>query len=167
MESHRRLLDVLADAPADLDCWHFFAAPSALEFWSRRQAHETTVHRVDAELALGVEPSPVAADFAADGVEELLAGFHSRERSRVRTAYPRTLRMRAQDVPGAQWLVHLSDAPPRTERDDAGERPADCTVAAPAGQLYLALWNRASYEELAVEGDGSLIDLWRRTSAIG
>jgi len=166
--SHRLLLEALGAAPADLDCWYFFSAPSAKDFWSRRQAHETTVHRVDAELALGGRPSPVAAEFAADGVDELLAGFHSRKRSRLRTDEPRTLRISAPDVAGAQWLVHLSDAPPRTERGGAAsDRQADCTVSAPAERLYLALWNRGSYADLDVEGDGALVDLWRRTGAIG
>ena len=46
-----RLADALAAAPADLECWTFLRAPSPLAMWARRQAHETAVHRVDAELA--------------------------------------------------------------------------------------------------------------------
>jgi uncharacterized protein (TIGR03083 family) len=171
--AHRHLLDVLRAAPPDLDCWYFFGAPSGVEFWSRRQVHETTMHRVDMELALGAGPSPVAPDLAADGVDELLVGFHGRQRSRVRTELPRTLRICAPDVAGAQWLVHLSDAPPRTVRAGAAEggaadeEAADCTVSAPAERLYLTLWNRGSYEDLSVDGDATLVDLWRRTGAIG
>ncbi|MGC5533823.1 maleylpyruvate isomerase N-terminal domain-containing protein [Streptomyces sp. SR-10] len=52
-EGHRHLVRTLEEAPADLDCWTFMPAPSPLAFWSRRQLHETTVHRVDAESALG------------------------------------------------------------------------------------------------------------------
>lgn len=166
-EGHLGLVDALTAAPADLDCWYFLPAPSAREFWARRQAHETTVHRVDAEAALGVEFSPIGAEFAADGVDELLTGFHARPKSRMRTDRPRTLRVRAVDVPAGQgeWLVHLSADPLRTERGDiAGD--ADCTVIGTAAELYLALWNRGPYEGLATAGDASIMDLWRRTAAI-
>lgn len=171
-EGHLRLVDSLATAPEDLECWHFLRAPSAREFWARRQAHETTVHRVDAEAALGMELSPIDAEFAADGVDELLAGFHARPKSRVRSETPRSLRVRAVDVPAGQgeWLAHLSADPPRTERGGGTGREADadadCTVLGTAAELYLALWNRGPYERLEVSGDASIMDLWRRTSAI-
>ncbi|MEE4544948.1 maleylpyruvate isomerase family mycothiol-dependent enzyme [Streptomyces sp. V4-01] len=158
-----RLADVLAAAPADLDCWYFFAAPSPLVFWSRRQAHEATIHRVDAQTALGAGLSPIDPAFAADGVHELLAGFHGRARSTVRTPEPRTLRVRALDT-DADWLVRLSPEPPVVERGAPG--PADCTLSGSAAQLYLTLWNRAPYEELSVAGDDALVELWRRTGAI-
>jgi uncharacterized protein (TIGR03083 family) len=164
--THERLTDALAAAPTDLDCWYFLAATSPLAFWARRQAHETTIHRVDAEAALGREPSPLDTGFAADGVDELLTGFHARERSTVRTDRPRTLRIRALDAPDGprEWLVRLSPEPPVTERDTPGA--ADCTLSGSAADLYLALWNRGPYEPLAVTGDGALIELWRRTSAV-
>ena len=50
------LADALAAAPADLECWTFLRAPSPLAMWARRQAHETAIHRVDAELAAGAAP---------------------------------------------------------------------------------------------------------------
>jgi uncharacterized protein (TIGR03083 family) len=161
---HSRLCDALSAAPADLTCWFFLPAPSPLAFWARRQAHETTIHRVDAESALGAALSPVDGEFAADGVDELLTGFHGRARSRVRTAQPRTLRVRTLDT-GHEWLVRLSPGHPVTERFATGTR-ADCTLSATARDLYLALWNRGPYDGLAVEGDESLVELWRRTSAI-
>lgn len=57
---HRHLVDTLAAAPPDVECWHFLPAPSPLAFWARRQAHETTVHRVDAESARGGTPTGIA-----------------------------------------------------------------------------------------------------------
>ncbi|MEW2522577.1 maleylpyruvate isomerase family mycothiol-dependent enzyme [Actinacidiphila alni] len=165
--THGRLTDALTAAPADVDCWYFLPAPSPLAFWARRQAHETTVHRVDAQAARGGELSPVEPDFAADGVDELLTGFQARQRSRVRTDRPRTVRIRAVDVADGprEWLVRLSAEAPVTERD-AQDTAADCTVGGPAQDLYLALWNRGPYEGLSVTGDESLLELWRRTSAI-
>ncbi|WKE73115.1 maleylpyruvate isomerase family mycothiol-dependent enzyme [Streptomyces sp. WP-1] len=165
-DSHRLLVDTLAAAPADLECWTFFplSGRSPLDFWKRRQAHETTVHRYDAEAARGGAPSPIAADLAADGIDELLRGFHARSRSGVRTTEPKALRVRATDAgPDAVWTVQLGpDGPPVTSGQTAGD--ADAELFGPADQLYLALWNRAPVPE--VSGDRSLADLWRETSSI-
>ncbi|MDR6975208.1 uncharacterized protein (TIGR03083 family) [Streptomyces sp. 3330] len=166
-EGHLRLVDTLSCAPPELRCWHFLPAPSPLAFWARRQAHETAVHRVDAEAARGRTPEEAArdltADFAADGIDELLRGFHAREKSRVRTDRPRVLRVRATDTADAVWTVRLSTEPPVTERN--GEGDADCEVSGRAALLYLSLWNRLPLP--AVTGDTALAALWREKSAIG
>ncbi|NEA00319.1 maleylpyruvate isomerase family mycothiol-dependent enzyme, partial [Streptomyces sp. SID10116] len=109
-EGHAALVATLESAPPDVECWTFLPAPSPLAFWARRQANETTVHRVDAESARGGTPSPLDAAFAVDGIEELLFGFHARDKSRVRSVPPRALRVRATD--GPTWTVRLTDGPP-------------------------------------------------------
>lgn len=161
-EGHGRLVATLRSAPPDVRCWHFLPAPSPLAFWARRQAHETTVHRFDAESAGEGTPGAVDAGFAVDGIDELLRGFHARARSRVRTERPRVLRVRVTDRDDAVWTVRLSEEPPVTERGDAPD--ADCEVAGPAGHLYLALWNRLPLPE--VSGDASIAELWRERSAV-
>ncbi|MET7437389.1 maleylpyruvate isomerase family mycothiol-dependent enzyme [Streptomyces sp. NPDC005496] len=175
-EGHRRLVDTLAAAPPDTECWSFMPAPSPLAFWARRQAHETTVHRVDAESALGTgssavgtnpgaigtNSSPVATDFALDGIDELLGGFHNRGKSKVRSEEPRTLRVRATDAEDAAWTVRLSPEPPVIERGADGH--VDCELVGPADQLYLSLWNRRPFPE--VTGDAEVAALWRETSAV-
>ncbi|MEU9185551.1 maleylpyruvate isomerase family mycothiol-dependent enzyme [Streptomyces sp. NPDC048484] len=176
---HRRLVDTLAAAPPDVKCWSFLPAPSPLAFWARRQAHETTVHRVDAESALGAGPtgdaestgpaesalggvsSAIGVDFAVDGIEELLLGFHARDKSRVRTDEPRVLRVRASDT-AAVWTLRLSTGPPAAERGEAAD--ADCELTGTAAHLYLALWNRRAAP--AVTGDASLAKLWRERSGV-
>jgi uncharacterized protein (TIGR03083 family) len=170
---HGALLAALDGAPEDLACWAFLpGARSPRHFWARRQAHETTVHRIDAELAAGGALTPVGAGLAADGVDELLTGFHGRERSRVRSERPRALGVRATDVPGAGWRVLLSAAPPRVERGEP-LGPVECEISGPAEALYLALWNRRPFggrgggvDGVRVTGDGALAELWRRTSAV-
>ncbi|MFJ4688792.1 maleylpyruvate isomerase family mycothiol-dependent enzyme [Streptomyces sp. NPDC088789] len=201
-DSHRTLVETLRTAAPDIDCWTFLPAPSPLAFWARRQAHETTVHRFDAESALSgpqvpqipqvpqathipsagpavPAPSPVAPGFAVDGIDELLRGFHARSRSRVRTDEPRVLRVRATDTrlhtradadadadtdadTDAVWTVRLSQEPPVTTRGADG--PAECELAGPADQLYLALWNRVPIPQ--VSGDPALAALWRKLSGI-
>ncbi|MFI7364238.1 maleylpyruvate isomerase family mycothiol-dependent enzyme [Streptomyces sp. NPDC050149] len=165
---HRLLVEALERAPQDLECWAFFAAPSPLAFWARRQAHETTVHRVDAESARGGPLSPVASDHAVDGVDELLRGFHARPKSRVRTDVPRTLRVRATDT-GSAWTVQLSTEPPVTVREADGSSvlpSVDCELSATAQELYLTLWNRRPLTALTVTGDPDLARLWRDRSSV-
>ncbi|MEU0739783.1 maleylpyruvate isomerase family mycothiol-dependent enzyme [Streptomyces sp. NPDC006134] len=161
-EGHGHLVETLATAPPDLECWHFLPAPSPLAFWTRRQAHETTVHRIDAESARGGTPGGIGTGFAVDGIDELLRGFHARPKSRVRSETPLVLRVRATDADDAVWTVRLTQEPPVTERNEAGD--ADCEITGPAAQLYLSLWNRQPYPE--VTGDASVATLWRETSAV-
>ncbi|MFE9774395.1 maleylpyruvate isomerase family mycothiol-dependent enzyme [Streptomyces sp. NPDC005931] len=161
-DSHRRLVDTLHAAAPDVQCFTFLpGASSPLAFWARRQAHETAVHRFDAESARGGVPGPIATDFAVDGIDELLRGFHARGRSRVRTGTPRVLRVRTADT-DAVWTVRLSAEPPVTTPGASGE--AECELSGPADRLYLALWNRAPVP--TVTGDPALAALWRETSAV-
>ncbi|MEU6097013.1 maleylpyruvate isomerase family mycothiol-dependent enzyme [Streptomyces sp. NPDC047079] len=164
-EGHRHLVDTLSSAAPDVRCWHFLPAPSPLAFWARRQAHETVVHRFDAESARGGTPTEVGTDLALDGIDELLRGFHARAKSRVRSEEPRLLRVRATDAENAVWSVRLSAGPPVAVREEAGEAgDADCEVAGPAGRLYLSLWNRLPFPN--VTGDTSVAALWRERSAV-
>lgn len=164
---HLLLVEALERAPEDLECWTFFASPSPLAFWARRQAHETTIHRVDAESARGGALSPVAPGHAVDGVDELLRGFHARPKSRVRTEVPRSLRVRATDT-GTVWSVRLSTEPPAAVREDGPSvlLPVDCELSATVQDLYLTLWNRRPLTALAVTGDPALARLWRENSSV-
>ncbi|RFU85065.1 maleylpyruvate isomerase family mycothiol-dependent enzyme [Streptomyces triticagri] len=162
-EGHRALVRALREAPDDLECWSFLAAPSPLAFWARRQAHETTVHRLDADSAVpGAQDVPVDARVAADGIDELLRCFHSRSKSRVRTEQPRVLRVRTTDT-GEVWTVRLGTEPPATTHG-ADDAAADCELSGTAAELYAALWNRRPVPE--VTGDASLARLWRENSAV-
>lgn len=106
----------------------------------------------------------VTPEFAEDGVDELLTGFHARPRSRVRTEEPKVVRVRAADT-GAVWTVHLSKEPARTVRGDTGE-PADCELTGQASWLYAALWNRLPLAGPGVTGDVTLARLWQETAGI-
>ncbi|MEU2250800.1 maleylpyruvate isomerase family mycothiol-dependent enzyme [Streptomyces sp. NPDC019224] len=166
-EGHRLLVEALENAPHDVECWSFLPAPSPLAFWARRQAHETTIHRVDAESARGGALSPVDAAHALDGIDELLRGMHARPKSRVRTETPRTLRIRTTDT-DTVWTVRLSAEPPRAVREEtpAEALVVDCELSAPAETLYLTLWNRLPLTALTVTGDEDLARLWRDNSSI-
>ncbi|MFD0276081.1 maleylpyruvate isomerase N-terminal domain-containing protein [Kitasatospora sp. NPDC127111] len=162
---HTALVAALAAAPADLACWSFLPAPGPLAFWARRQAHETAVHRFDADAAAGAEGPRVATDLALDGIDELLRGFMARGRAQVRSERPRTVLVRADDGPGS-WLLTVSREPLVVTVPAPADARADLTLAGPARELYLLLWNRLPAERVEVSGDRSLLELWRETAAV-
>lgn len=155
---HALLVDALRSAPDDLDCWAFLRAPTPLAFWARRQLHETAIHRVDAELASGAV-SGVPLEQAVDGIDELLTGFLPRRSSRLRPERPSTIAVQPTDADAA-WLVTAGPDGATTERERPGVA-ADVVVRAPAADLYLVVWNRRDLHGIEVEGDASLLDLWR------
>ena len=157
-DGHAALVSALSLAPNDLQCWTFLSAPSPLAFWARRQAHETAVHRVDAELAAGIEPDIIPARFAADGVDELLLGFLARPGSKRFTKVgPGTVSFQATDT-DASWSVRVSGTGIETKR---GRDAADLRVRARAEDFYLLLWARRSPEGLDLDGRAELLDDWR------
>ena len=149
---HGALVETLAAAPADLECWSFFAAPTPLAFWARRQSHETAVHRTDAEQAAGRVVAPFTPAFAADGLDELVTGFMPR---RLRSAQQSaSIRVACTDAP-AQWLVTIGPERPTSgtgSRQGEHHGAADCTVRGRAEDLYLALWHRRDTGSLLVDG---------------
>jgi uncharacterized protein (TIGR03083 family) len=180
-QGHRALVRTLTEADPAVDCWSFLPAPSPLAFWSRRQAHETAIHRADAESAGGATP---AYDrwFAADGVDELLFGFFRRGPAGPDAAAGgvRTIQLRATDLDGAdegvagtewgapdgpagEWLVRVG---PDAFACSRGREDADLTIAAPASDLYLLVWNRRTEAGLDVEGDPSILEDWRANARI-
>ena len=149
-----RLVSALSAADPGLVCWTFLKAPSPLAMWARRQAHETSIHRVDAELAAEWPVTPFPAPFAADGVDELLTCFITRRRSRLRSDTERLLRVRCTDD-AAAWLVRIG--PDGVVTTASGAETPDCEVAGDASDLYRALWNRPPAGSLSVDGDRDLL----------
>lgn len=152
------LVRVLSRAPADLACWTFLKAPSPLAMWARRQAHETSVHRVDAELASGRPPARFQPEFAADGIGELLECFITRRGARLRSDAEQVLRVRCSDSAG-DWLVRIGPDGVVTTANE-GDLRVDCQVTGNASDLYLALWNRRPDAHLDVEGDRAVLGLF-------
>ena len=154
------LVSALEAAPSDLETWTFLPAPSPLAMWARRQAHETAVHRVDAERAAGRTPgalSPLAPAFAADGVDELLSCFVPRRRTGLRADPPTSLLVRCTDEV-AGWALLIDGEGVTTS--PAADGNAACTVRGRAADVYLALWSRLDPEVLEVEGDPGVLGLF-------
>ncbi len=154
------LVGAITSAPDDVQTVVFLNdAPGPRAFWARRQCHETTIHSVDA-LAAALGRYPTSADtaidpaVAVDGIDELLAGFMTRNKSRLRSESPMVVGVVAQESPTG-WLVEVGPAPAVVTvvpGDEVADR-CDVRLEGPAVAVYLTLWNRS--DEL------DLVDLWR------
>lgn len=149
-ERAAELYRVLADTDPSTPVWSW--APQHDVAWvTRRMAHETAVHRVDAEHAAGSEHRLPPA-LAADGVDEFLEFF-----------FP----LAAADTPPLEGSVHLHCT------DAAGEwtvRPAadggftvardhakaEAALRGDAHDLLMVLWRRSPLDSVTVFGDVEL-----------
>jgi uncharacterized protein (TIGR03083 family) len=170
---HAALVEILSTADPGLECATFMAAPCPLAFWARRQAHETAIHRADAESASGTLPE-YAPEFAADGIDELIMGFGRRRKYQpvVADTDGGRLRVVTRDT-GDAWYVDALEGrmQPRREdgRDPAGNQVADgpggaaCTVSGPASGVYLFLWNRCDADQanVTITGDTGFLAVWQ------
>jgi uncharacterized protein (TIGR03083 family) len=160
-EGHTNLVNTIDSTPDDAVAFTFLPAPSARAFWARRQAHETAIHRADAESATG-EITAYDATLAADGIDEMVGGFAARPGRRFVSDPARTLLMEATDV-GRRWW--LTVGPEALTVGDNGSN-AECAVAGRASDLYLLVWNRRTADGLDVSGDTELLGLWRESQRI-
>jgi uncharacterized protein (TIGR03083 family) len=160
---HAALVETLASADPAVACATFMPAPSSLAFWTRRQAHETAIHRADAELAASAAPQ-YPAGFAADGIDELIMGFGQRRKYQSQAgsaADGGLLRVVTADT-GDAWFIETRQGRLHPHRE-TGPGTAGCTVTGPASGLYLYLWNRADAAEadVTITGDPIPLTSWQ------
>jgi uncharacterized protein (TIGR03083 family) len=162
LAGHAALAGTLAAADPALECGTFMDAPSPLAFWARRQAHETAIHRADAESAGGVRPE-YPPDFAADGIDELLMGFGARRKYRPVSSPVGGLRVRTTDT-GHAWHLSVPDGRIQGQRQpDEPAGPDDDLVSGPASAVYLFLWNRSGPApgDVAITGRRDFLTSWQ------
>jgi uncharacterized protein (TIGR03083 family) len=127
-------------------------------FYHRRMAHETAVHRWDAESAHG-EPRPFEGELATDGVDEyvgVVLPFGVRRWSRPLPAG--SLHLHRADGAG-EWLLRAVDGQLDVSRAHA---KGDVVVRGPAADLLLYVWNRRRSRSLELLGEVALADEWAR-----
>jgi uncharacterized protein (TIGR03083 family) len=154
-DGHRGLVETLRAAPADLACFTFLPAPTPLTFWARRQAHETTIHRVDAETACG-PITPCERNFAVDGIGEILLGFAARRKTAMS---PASMHLEVTDS-DLDWLVTFGPAGVVTTSGRPHESNADVVVSGSAADMYLWLWNRPA--TVSITGDSAAAEHWQQ-----
>ena len=131
-------------SPAD-PAGSWYGPDQTVGFWIRRMAHETVIHRVDAELATGQPVAPIPEDLAVDGIDELLRVFLAYSVAEWGDYFTDVL----DDSPGetvglrtdgAAWTVSIG--PGRLVVTDAVATEPDVTVSGSPQHLLRWVWNR-------------------------
>jgi uncharacterized protein (TIGR03083 family) len=150
------LTDALSSADSDTPVWNWSGESQTAAFWARRMAHESAVHRYDAQRAHGVA-QPVDDDLARDGLDEMVDVLLPRIVERDEVSLPEaTLCFTASDD-GDNWAIRLG--PEGVERLDVASNP-DVTVRGTPSALLLGAYNRIKWTSLEVDGDESLLEKW-------
>jgi uncharacterized protein (TIGR03083 family) len=155
-DAHERLLEMFERSGPTTPSATWWPPDQTVGFWARRMAHETVVHRIDSESAIGI-PTPVNAELAIDGVDEILvimlAGDWSDEPDDEATG------QRVAISTGARtWFVTL-EREAVSITDDG--RIADATLGGDPSDVLLWLWGRAPDERVMRSGDEGAVRLLR------
>lgn len=143
----------------------WYTPDQTVGFWIRRMAHETLIHRIDAELAVGQPVAPVSDDLAIDGVDEVLKVFVAYSVSEWPDYFADIL----AEFPGHSYAIHTDGGfwrvttGPGTltveggpDEKDNGSAPVDLTVSGTPTAILRWVWNRESPSEpSSVTFDGS------------
>jgi uncharacterized protein (TIGR03083 family) len=153
------LTDALAKVDPQMPAWNWAPQAKTASFWHRRAALETTVHRWDAQIAVG-HAEPIEASLAADGVAEVLDSWLPAGRRKGPTDRSGMVHLVSTDPPN-EWFVRLRgagvallDTDTILDTDSHHERVA---AAGPASDLLLALYGRVGFDVLEISGDASLL----------
>lgn len=163
--SRAELLELLLDRGPDAPSATWWPADQTVGFWYRRMAQETAVHRVDAESAAGAV-TPVAADLAVDGIDEVLMIMLEGDWSDMSAedwgeVSPDAGADKAVAVLGgdAIWRVQLH---PERIGVEIGAGPADATVGGDPSEVLLWLWGRRPVDAVQVSGDHDAVTALRQ-----
>lgn len=152
------LLGVLSATSPDEPVWNWFdgkAAPA--RFWHRRAAHETAVHRWDAQFAVGI-PEPLEPALAVDGIDEYLDFVAVGLTHRPVAGLSGSLHLHALDT-GSEWTLVLA---PNQLRKEGSQMKAATSIGGSASDLLLWLLNRClDLSVLELHGERRIIDSWR------
>lgn len=142
-----------------------FVGPTTVAWWDRRQLHELLVHRLDAEIAVGIEPlADVSPGLAVDGIAEwydLITAFRSGSRRLRGTG--ETVHLHATDEPSGEWFVRRDTEGVTVTREHG---KADVALRGPARALLATVTGRRGLDDLEVFGDPTLAEDWIRASAM-
>ncbi|MCY4272992.1 MAG: maleylpyruvate isomerase family mycothiol-dependent enzyme [bacterium] len=156
-EGHGFVQEALDSADPDEAVWSW-AGQNTMAFYFRRMAHETAVHRWDAEAAFGA-PAPIDSDLGADGVSELFEVVLPFTAANWSMALPdASLHLHRTDGEG-EWLLANDAGRVRVTREHA---KGDAAVRATGADLLLLSWERIGLDRPGVEtfGDADAARSW-------
>ncbi|MGZ4676548.1 MAG: maleylpyruvate isomerase family mycothiol-dependent enzyme [Acidimicrobiia bacterium] len=153
----RELVEVVGAADPAAPTWSWGVEQTA-GFWSRRMAHETSIHRWDAESATDTQ-RPVDAALAVDGIDERLENLvpsmnYNDAGKAAMTGAGETIHLHATDVEG-EWLLRFGPDGFSFGREHA---KGDLAIRGPASDLLLVLVGRRGLDGLEVFGDAGVLD---------
>ncbi len=143
------VVDIRAIDDPDRPVYSFAPAHQRAGFWPRRMTQETTIHRVDAEQAVGAPIAPIAPALAADGIDEVFTVFVPTFGAGRSTGDGRMVHLHATDA-DSEWLIRFA---PSDVVAEPGHAKGDAAVRGPAAELLLWLWGRRPLAALDVIGD--------------
>jgi uncharacterized protein (TIGR03083 family) len=142
------LLLTLTETDPRAAAWNWAEeAPNTADFWFRRMALETVVHRWDCESATG-DSRPIPSWLAADGVDEVMTMWLPRRRAREKEEVVGTAHLHATDSTEGQpseWFVEL--APGGGVSCRHAHEKGDAVLRGTASDILLRLWRRPSEVE--------------------
>jgi MDMPI C-terminal domain len=149
-----------------------YAPDQSVRFFIRRMAQETVIHRIDAELATGRPVTPVPADLAVDGIDNLLKVFVSYSVREFGDQFTEIL----ADSPGRTYAVRTGSAswrvqtgPGRFEVADGDDDMAEVTISGTPGDVLRWVWNRTVEPEprgVTVHGTAEAVEELHRCIAV-
>lgn len=152
-EANHRLVEALRASGPEASV-SYFGDPAPAARVARLMALETVMHSRDAEESAGMVASPIAADVAADGVDQQLRHLSD---SADEAWLPAGVTLTSSDT-GHSWtlLVAVDDLDGTVRLTDAG--PIDAHVSAPAAVLLAWLFARTHDAAAVAEaGDERLL----------
>jgi uncharacterized protein (TIGR03083 family) len=176
--SYAELVEEFASRKPSDEAATWYKPDQSVGFWVRRMAQETVVHRIDAELGVGVAVAPVPDDLAIDGVDELLKVFVAYSVSEWGEYFTEALAdspcwSYAIATDGAVWRVRTSpghfdvtSGPGLTASDDGAP---DVTISGSPTALLRWVWNRDTPGEtpgVTIGGDAEALAEFRRCVVI-
>ncbi len=158
------LVTVLRNADLTQPAWTWCVHEHSARWWVRRMAHETAIHRADAELAGGLVPEldqELAVDGADEVINESLVGGPAWG---TVTPKDRVFELRAGDRSWRLRTATFSGTSPRSgeKYTDLGtlvfdDGQPDTVIDTDGSALDLWLWGRGDLPSGAVSGDSDLV----------
>jgi uncharacterized protein (TIGR03083 family) len=160
-EGLRELLDELSAHDAEESCATWWPEHPIYEFWCRRMAHESTVHRVDVQASTGARVEVIAEEVAIDGVDEILTLWFT-HRLAVQGVKGTRFGRVAVRTGGRDWIAQAT--PTGTSAWPVGPDEIDqvgATVTGDPVNVYLWLWGRRPMWEIHEDGDHDAVaQMW-------
>lgn len=131
------LVTALRETSPDAPAWTFLGGPDVVAFWSRRQAQEHSIHRWDAEGAIG-GGSPIAPELAVDGIDEYFLMGNRHLAKRPEFSLGGTVHLHCTDIEG-EWMLDITGGTVTITKEHGKGAAA---IRGTASDLVLGLWGR-------------------------